>query len=49
VQWPLLRVFLVYLALTVAGVVWAFVLEDGNKLRDSSACACSGAGTTSSS
>jgi len=37
VQWPLLRVFLVYLALTVAGVVWAFVLEDGNKLRDSSA------------
>jgi len=37
VQWPLLKVFLVYLALTVAGVVWAFVLEDGNKLRDSSA------------
>ena len=37
VQWPLLRVFLVYLALTVAGVVWAFVFEDGNKLRDSSA------------
>ncbi len=37
VQWPLLRVFLVYLALTVAGVVWAFVIEDGNKLRDSSA------------
>ena len=27
----------VYLALTVAGVVWAFLLEDGNKLRDSSA------------
>jgi cellulose synthase (UDP-forming) len=37
VQWPLLKVFLVYLALTVAGVVWAFVFEDGNKLRDSSA------------
>jgi cellulose synthase (UDP-forming) len=37
VQWPLLRVFLVYLGLTVAGVVWAFVIEDGNKLRDSSA------------
>ena len=34
VQWPLLRVFLVYLALTVAGVVWAFVFEDGNKLRE---------------
>ena len=37
VQWPLLRMFLVYLALTIAGVVWAFVFEDGNKLRDSSA------------
>jgi cellulose synthase (UDP-forming) len=37
VQWPLLNVFLVYLGLTVAGVVWAFLLEDGTKLRDSSA------------
>lgn len=37
VQWPLLKVFLVYLGLTVAGVVWAFVFEDGTKLRDSSA------------
>ena len=37
VQWPLLGMFLVYLGLTVAGVVWAFLLEDGTKLRDSSA------------
>lgn len=37
VQWPLLNVFLVYLGLTVGGVVWAFLLEDGTKLRDSSA------------
>jgi cellulose synthase (UDP-forming) len=37
VQWPLLRVFLAYLGLTVAGVVWAFLFEDGTKLRDSSA------------
>ena len=37
VQWPLLNMFLVYLGLTIAGVVWAFLLEDGTKLRDSSA------------
>jgi cellulose synthase (UDP-forming) len=37
VQWPLLRVFLMFLSLTVAGVVWAFLFEDGTKLRDSSA------------
>jgi cellulose synthase (UDP-forming) len=37
VQWPLLKLFLLYLALTVAGVIWAFVFEDGSKLRDSSA------------
>jgi cellulose synthase (UDP-forming) len=37
VQWPLLRVFAVYLVLTVGGVVWAFLFEDGTKLRDSSA------------
>jgi cellulose synthase (UDP-forming) len=37
VQWPLLNVFLIYLALTIAGVVWAFFVEDGTKLRDSSA------------
>jgi cellulose synthase (UDP-forming) len=37
VQWPMLRMFLVYLGLTMAGVVWAFLFEDGSKLRDSSA------------
>lgn len=37
VQWPLLKVFLIYLGLTVVGVIWAFVFEDGTKLRDSSA------------
>lgn len=37
VQWPLLNMFLLYLGLTIAGVVWAFLLEDGSKLRDSSA------------
>jgi cellulose synthase (UDP-forming) len=37
VQWPMLNMFLLYLGLTVAGVMWAFLLEDGTKLRDSSA------------
>lgn len=37
VQWPLLNMFLIYLGLTVVGVVWAFLLDDGTKLRDSSA------------
>ena len=37
VQWPLLRIFLAYLTLTIAGVIWAFVFEDGSRLRDSSA------------
>ena len=37
VQWPLLTSFLIYLVLTVGGVVWAFLVEDGTKLRDSSA------------
>ncbi len=37
VQWPILRVFLGFLILTFAGVVWAFIFEDGTKLRDSSA------------
>ena len=36
-QWPLLNMFLLYLGLTIAGVVWAFLFEDGSKLRDSSA------------
>jgi PilZ domain len=29
--------FLLYLFLTIAGVIWAFFIEDGTKLRDSSA------------
>ena len=29
--------FLIYLGLTIVGVVWAFLIEDGTKLRDSSA------------
>jgi cellulose synthase (UDP-forming) len=37
VQWPLLRLFATLLMLTIAGVIWAFLLEDGSKLRDSSA------------
>ncbi len=37
VQWPLLNMFLLYLGLTIVGVVWAFLIEDGTKLRDSSA------------
>lgn len=37
VQWPMLKLFAALLALTVGGVVWAFVFEDGSKLRDSSA------------
>ena len=37
VQWPLLRLFAGLLVLTIAGVIWAFLLEDGSKLRDSSA------------
>ena len=37
VQWPLLRVFLIYLALTIGGLIWAFIFEDGSKLRDSAA------------
>ncbi|MFN3744332.1 MAG: glycosyltransferase [Hyphomicrobiaceae bacterium] len=37
IQWPLMRVFLIYLALTIAGLIWAFIFEDGHKLRDSAA------------
>jgi len=37
IQWPLMRVFLIYLALTIGGLIWAFLLEDGSKLRDSAA------------
>lgn len=37
IQWPLVNTFLIYLVLTVAGVVWAFLVEDPTQLRDSSA------------
>jgi cellulose synthase (UDP-forming) len=37
IQWPLLYPFVTYLVLTIAGVLWAFLVEDGSKLRDSSA------------
>jgi cellulose synthase (UDP-forming) len=39
VQWSLLRVFVAYLTLTVAGVVLAFVIDDGRPLQESSALA----------
>ena len=38
-QWPMLRIFLVYLALTVGGVLWAFTLDDTRSLGDASAIA----------
>jgi cellulose synthase/poly-beta-1,6-N-acetylglucosamine synthase-like glycosyltransferase len=38
-QWPMLRIFLVYLALTVAGVLWAFTLDDTRSLGEASAIA----------
>jgi len=34
VQWPMLRIFLIYLTLTVAGVVWAFALNEIGPLAD---------------
>jgi cellulose synthase/poly-beta-1,6-N-acetylglucosamine synthase-like glycosyltransferase len=37
VQWPMLNPFMIYLALTIAGVIWAFMVQDGTKLRDDSA------------
>jgi cellulose synthase (UDP-forming) len=39
VQWPLLRTFLIYLALTLAGVITAFIVDDGRSLQESSALA----------
>jgi cellulose synthase (UDP-forming) len=39
VQWPLLRTFLIYLVLTVAGVVMAFVFDQGRSLQESSSLA----------
>ena len=34
VQWPMLIRFALYLFLTIAGVIWAFFVEDGTKLRE---------------
>jgi cellulose synthase (UDP-forming) len=39
VQWPMLRIFLSYLVLTVAGVVWAFVLDPYRSITDASGVA----------
>ena len=39
VQWPMLRIFLVYLTLTVGGVLWAFTLDDTRSLGEASAIA----------
>lgn len=39
VQWGLLTKFLIYLVLTVAGVVTAFIIDDGRPLQESSALA----------
>ena len=39
VQWPLLRTFLIYLVLTLAGVITAFVVDDGRSLQELSALA----------
>jgi cellulose synthase (UDP-forming) len=39
VQWPMLRVFLIFLGLTVAGIVAAFAIDDSRPLADASALA----------
>ena len=39
VQWPMLRTVLFYLVLPIAGVVMAFVVDDGGSLQESSALA----------
>jgi cellulose synthase (UDP-forming) len=39
VQWSLLTPFLVCIALTVAGILWAFVIDDSRPLADSSGIA----------
>ncbi len=39
IQWPMLRIFLGYLALTVAGVIWAFVIDPYPSISDASAIA----------
>lgn len=39
VQWRMLRIFATYLAITIAGVIWAFVFDDTRSLADASAIA----------
>ncbi len=39
VQWPMLRIFLAYLVLTVAGVIWAFAIDKSRPLADASGIA----------
>jgi len=39
IQWPLFRSFLPYLFLTVAGILWSFVLDDTRPLADASGMA----------
>lgn len=39
VQWSMIRVFFGYIAFTVAGILWAFVVDDSRPLADSSALA----------
>lgn len=39
IQWPLLRSFFPYLFLTVAGILWSFVLDDTRPLADASGMA----------
>ncbi|MFD0986604.1 glycosyltransferase family 2 protein [Methyloligella solikamskensis] len=39
IQWPLLRTFLFYLALTFAGILWAFVIDDTRSLADAAGMA----------
>jgi cellulose synthase (UDP-forming) len=39
VQWPMLRVFLGFLALNVGGVLWAFVIDPNQRLTDASSIA----------
>jgi cellulose synthase (UDP-forming) len=36
VQWRMLRIFVLYLAFNVAGILWAFLLDDSRSLADAS-------------
>ena len=39
VQWHMLRIFVLYLAFNVAGILWAFLLDDSRSLADASVIA----------